>query len=140
MNNMLQLILHGIGDYFLQTDYQATTKKKSGSQGLISCLTHCLTYSAPFLLIGSWQAVIAIFITHFFIDRTNFVAYLIAIKNNTKKPPVPEGKMGWSFPYNYDISNFGFSKDRPFAITIWLYIICDNLMHIICNYFALKYL
>ena len=40
----------------------------------------------------------------------------------------------------YDISNFGFGVERPFAITIWLYIICDNLLHIICNYIALLYL
>jgi hypothetical protein len=38
----------------------------------------------------------------------------------------------------YDISNFGFGLDRPFAITIWVYIICDNLLHIICNYIALR--
>ena len=40
----------------------------------------------------------------------------------------------------YDIENFGFERSRPFAISIWLYIICDNLLHIICNYLALKYL
>lgn len=137
---MIQLILHGIGDYFLQTDYQATTKKKPGKEGFIACLKHCITYSLPFFLIGGWKAVLAIFLTHFIIDRSNLVAYIIAFKNGTKKPPVPEGMMGWSFPYMYDISNFGFSKERPFAISIWLYIICDNILHIICNYLALRYL
>lgn len=137
---MLQLILHGIGDYYLQTDYQAITKKKKGTEGFYACLKHCTTYSLPFLFIGSWMAVLAIFISHFIIDRTNLVAYLLAMKNNVKKKPVPEGKMGWSFPYMYDISNFGFHKDRPFAISIWLYIICDNILHIICNYLALRYL
>lgn len=39
-----------------------------------------------------------------------------------------------------DIENFGFKHDRPFAITIWLSIITDNLCHLICNYLALKYL
>lgn len=119
---MLQLILHGIGDYFLQTDYQALNKKKKGWIGFRCCLIHCTTYSLPFFFIGSWKAVLIIFITHFIIDRTNLVAWLLAYKNGIRT-----------------IENFGFGLDRPFAITIWLYIICDNLLHIICNYIALKY-
>jgi len=125
---MIQLILHGIGDYFLQTDTQALGKKNKGLYGFWCCLKHCTTYSLPFLFIGSWLAVLVIFATHYIIDRTNIVAYGLAIKNNVRK----NGK--------YDISNFGFGERRPFAITIWLYIICDNLLHIICNYLALRYL
>jgi hypothetical protein len=125
---MLQLILHGIGDYFLQTDKQALGKKNKGLYGFWCCLKHCVTYSLPFLFIGSWLAVLVIFVTHFIIDRTNIVSYALAIKNNVRK----NGK--------YDISNFGFEERKPFAISIWLYIITDNLLHIICNYIALKYL
>lgn len=144
---MLQLIIHGIGDYFLQTDWQANNKKKAGWLGFWACFLHCFTYSLPFLFIGSWKAVLVIFITHFIIDRTNLVAYLLAIKNNVKKPITTEQNdgMGNFYPFyinipKYDISNFGFSLERPFALTIWLYIICDNLLHIICNYIALMYL
>lgn len=135
---MEQLILHGIGDYFLQTDYQGLNKKNPGTKGFLICLKHCIAYSLPFLLIGSIEAVLVIFITHFIIDRTNLVAYLLAMKNNVKKEVSPEG--GWSFPYMYDITNFGFGHNRPFAISIWLYIISDNILHIICNYLALKYM
>jgi hypothetical protein len=136
---MLQLILHGIGDYFFQTDYQALNKKKKGLHGLWQCLKHCITYSLPFLLIGSWKAVLVIFITHFIVDRTNIVAYALAIKNNVKKwQDCKDNDM--MEEQVYDISNFGFGLERPFPITIWLYIICDNLIHIICNYLALKYL
>lgn len=138
---MLQLILHGIGDYFLQTDWQALNKKNPGKIGQQACLIHCVTYSLPFLFIGSWVAVLFIFMTHFIIDRTNLVAYLLAFKNGVKKEINPRyDNEEESFPYNYDISNFGFGLERPFEITIWLYIICDNLLHIICNYFALTYL
>lgn len=141
---MLQLIIHGIGDYFLQTDWQAQNKKKPGWFGFWACLKHCITYSLPFLFIGSWQAVSVIFITHFIIDRTNIVAYALAIKNNVKKNIKGEGELKEMANYYdrevYDISNFGFGLERPFAITIWLYIICDNLLHIICNYLALHYL
>lgn len=127
---MLQLIIHGIGDYYLQNDWQALNKKKKGWLGFIACLTHCVLYSLPFLFIGSWKAVFVIFITHFIIDRTEIIAYALAVKNNVRK----------GYSKLYDISNFGFGLDRPFAIAIWLYIICDNLAHIICNYIALKYL
>jgi hypothetical protein len=136
---MIQLILHGIGDYFLQTDFQALNKKKKGWFGFRQCLYHCIAYSLPFLFIGSWQAVLMIFITHFIIDRTNIVAYALAWKNNVKKVVLAES-VEEEDKVIYDISNFGFGLDRPFAISIWLYIICDNLLRIICNFIALKYL
>lgn len=131
-----QLILHGVGDYFLQTDKQALNKKCHGWFGFKMCLFHCITYSLPFLLIGSWQAVTVISLTHFIIDRTRIVDYALAIKNRVYK----SGLVKPGFLGQYDISNFGFSLNRPPFITIWLYIITDNLLHIICNYFALKYL
>lgn len=136
---MLQLILHGIGDYFLQTDKQALGKKLKGLYGFKCCLTHCISYSLPFKFIGSWSAVAVIFITHFIIDRTNIVAYALAWKNGVKKYR-EDDELGTKTEIGYDISNFGFGKERPFAITIWLYIICDNLCHIIFNYIALTYL
>ena len=139
---MLQLIIHGIGDYFLQTDCQALNKKKSGWLGFWNCLKHCITYSLPFLFIGSWKAVLVIFITHFIIDRTFIVAYALAIKNNVR---TYKKKVVWyvfipNFWRYYSIKNFGFDEDRPFALTIWLCFICDNLLHIICNYVSLLWL
>lgn len=139
---MLQLILHGIGDYYLQTDLQALNKKKKGWFGFWQCFLHCLTYSLPFLFIGSWKAVLVIFLTHFLIDRTNIIAYLLAIKNNVKKY---KHRVRWyifirNFWKYYNIKNFGFGEERPFTVTIWLYIICDNIFHIICNYLALSLL
>ena len=133
---MLQLILHGIGDYFVQNDWMALNKKKKGWQGELACQIHCITYSLPFTFIGSWYAVLVIYITHYAIDRTNIIAYALAIKNGVKKGT---GVVNSSL-LPYDISNFGFGKERPMFITIWLYIITDNLCHIICNYLALKYL
>lgn len=144
---MIQLILHGIGDYFIQTDTWATNKKNKGRFGLWCCFIHCLTYSLPFLFIGSPLAVLAIFVTHFAIDRTHWLEYALAwknkvyeIKNGTFK--IVDGIEQTITPYSktLNISNFGFGLNRPPFITIWLYIITDNLCHIICNYIALKYL
>lgn len=120
---MVQLLLHLFGDYVLQTDKQALNKKKPGFFGFMQCFYHCLFYSLPFLLIGSWLAVLVIGVTHFIIDRSNLVVNLIAWKNKMK-----------------DKSNFGFALDRPFALSIWLMIIFDNTLHLIINYFALLYL
>lgn len=133
---MEQLIFHGIGDYFIQTDTWALNKKKKGWFGLWCCFIHCLTYSLPFLFIGSWKAWLVIFITHFIIDRTKIIDYLLAIKNNVVYP----GHKHFPNSKKYDISNFGFGLQRPTFISIWLYIITDNLCHIICNYLALKFL
>lgn len=126
---MEQLILHGIGDYFIQTDKMALNKKKKGWYGFWQCFIHCLTYSLPFLLIGSWQAVSVIFITHFAIDRTKWLEYALAWKNGVR---YENG--------NLNIENLGFGKNRPIVLTLWLYIITDNLLHIIINYLALRYL
>jgi hypothetical protein len=120
---MIELILHGIGDYFLQTDYQALNKKKSGLFGIKQCLIHCTTYSIPFFFFYNWKVALVVFITHYIIDRTNLVAWLLAYKNGIRT-----------------IENFGFGLERPFAISIWLYIICDNLLHIICNHLSILYL
>lgn len=149
---MEQLILHGIGDFFIQTDKWALNKKKKGSFGLWCCFIHCLTYSLSFLMIGSPLAVLAIFLSHFAIDRTNGLAYVLAWKNKvTKTICIKHNDDDYMSCHQkisrncipktlFDISNFGFRLDKPFAISIWLYIITDNLLHIICNYLALKYL
>lgn len=123
-----QLLLHGIGDYIIQNDWMGTTKKKKGWMGFLACLIHCVTYSLPFLLIGTYTQVFLIFITHFIIDRYHLVDYFGAIKNNVKNS------------FTYDISNWGFKLERPKVLTLWLYIITDNIFHLIINYLILKYL
>lgn len=120
---MLQLILHGVGDYLIQNDWMALNKKKISIKGEIACQIHCITYSIPFLFIGSYQAVLAIYISHYIIDRTKIIEWFLAVRNGV-----------------FNIENFGYSKERPILITVWLYIIVDNIFHIICNYLALKYL
>jgi hypothetical protein len=125
---MEQILLHAVGDFWIQTDKQALGKKNSGLYGITQCFLHCVTYSIPFLLIGPWQAVLMIFLTHYMVDRTRIIDYVIAIKNGTKR----NGQ--------YDISNYGFAIERPKLITTWLYIACDNIVHLVCNYFALTYL
>jgi len=120
---MEQLILHAIGDYLIQNDWMALNKKKPTWKGTLTCQIHCITYSLPFLFIGSWQAVGIIYVTHYIIDRFHIIEWFLAVKNGV-----------------FHTKNFGFRMERPTIITVWLYIIVDNIFHIICNYLALKYL
>ena len=120
---MIQLGLHLIGDYIIQNDWMAINKKKRSWMGELACQTHCITYALPFFYLGSWQAVLAIYVSHYIIDRSRLVEYFLAARNLT-----------WS------TDNFGFNKMRPAIVSFWLYVIVDNTFHLACNYFALKYL
>ena len=142
---MLQLIFHGIGDFIVQNHWMATNKKKKGWKGFWACQIHCITYALPFKCIGSWLAVLVIYLTHFIVDRTRIVDYFLAWKNGAIKIDLLEF---YGFRYSmfeirwdiYDISNYGFKKDVPYGIALFCYIACDNVIHIICNYLSLKYL
>lgn len=146
---MEQLLVHILADYGLQSDWQALNKSKR----TIPCLVHVLIYTSCFLLLTtSWKALLFIGATHFFFDRwhtpirrfrwlcghlnpqlsyppfeyCNTTGYYDDSPYNTKKP-TPE-----------IIEKFG--NPRHFFITIWLYIIHDNFLHLVCNYFALTFL
>jgi hypothetical protein len=118
-----QLLLHGVGDYLTQTSWMATNKKNKGLIGFLACFVHCSIYALPFLLIGSPLAVLVIFLTHFTIDRSHLIERYIAFINRGD-PKV----------------NFGYPADRPIFLTLWLYIIVDNMFHLLCNYAALSLL
>lgn len=121
---MHQLLLHLIGDYIVQNDWMALNKKKPGRLGFFACLVHCITYSVPFLLItDNLYQFAVIFVTHFIIDRWHLVDWFLAIRNGVNH-----------------IDNFGFSTERPGYISIWLYIITDNVFHVLINFLALTYL
>ena len=114
---MEQLLLHLFGDFIVQNDNVGVRKKEKSWTGLFYCTYHCIAYSIPFLLITDWKACILIGLGHFLIDRWNLVSYFIKSKN-----------------FVNTIENFGYKPERPFAITIWLYIIQDNTIHLIWNF------
>lgn len=118
-----QLLLHGIGDYLIQNDWMALNKKKPSWAGWLACQVHCLTYAAPFALIASPKACVVIYATHFMIDRWKMVDWFLAARNGVRH-----------------IKNFGFGEERPVLVTLWLYIITDNIFHLLCNYAAIRLL
>ncbi len=126
---MLQLILHLIGDYLLQSDWMALNKTKCSK----AAAAHAVTYSLPFLLIcPSAEAFLVICITHFFIDRFRLARYVVFAKS----------RLG---PKRYwhkweDCKETGYHKDVPQWLSLWLLVACDNTIHLLINYMALEYL
>lgn len=120
---MLQLILHLVGDYLTQSDWMATRKTQSSFAAAI----HATVYSLPFLWLGSWRAVAVIGVSHFFIDRFRLARFVVFAKNFA----------GWPWPEWEDCKATGYSASRPPWMSVWLMIIADNTIHLICNYLAL---
>lgn len=124
---MEQLLCHLFADYWLQNDWMALNKKKH----FWIALVHSIIYTIPFLLLThSWLALLVICLTHAIIDHTDIVCKLNQIKNWDFY-----GCFGWD---NILIKD-GYS-DRPSFIRVWLIIIQDNILHLIINYCALRWL
>lgn len=81
---MEQLLLHLLGDFVVQNDWMALNKKKPGVLGFAACFIHCFMYSIPFLLVASPAGVFLVFCTHFLIDRSNFVTWILSVRNGCK--------------------------------------------------------
>lgn len=122
-----QLLCHAIGDYVLQSDWMANEKTKRS----VAALAHVLTYFLPFLfLTRSIPALAVIVVTHFVIDRWRLARFVCWLKN----APWP-GAQPWA-----NCRATGYPDERPAWLAVWLLIITDNLMHIVINGLALRYL
>lgn len=129
-----QLVLHLVGDYVIQSDWMAQTKTKSS----IPALAHVITYTLPFALItqNPWSLFL-ILATHFVIDRFRLARYVCWFKNQIFSP----SKGDWKYTLQEALdSGTGYKKDSPAFLSVWLMIICDNTMHLICNGLILHYL
>lgn len=121
-----QLVAHAVGDYVLQSDWMANEKTKRS----VAALVHVLTYGIPFLVIGaSWPAMAIIVGSHFVIDRWRLARYVVWAKN----------LIGPYRPWS-ECSVTGYPDERPPWMAVWLLIIADNVMHVICNGLAMAYL
>jgi len=110
-----QIVAHLVGDYILQSDWMANEKtKQSFAAGV-----HAVAYTLPFLFITQSVAALAFICgTHFLIDRFRLARYVVWFKNGQ-----------WSSP----ITATGYSDDKPAFLSVWLLIIADNTLHILCN-------
>jgi cytochrome c oxidase subunit IV len=120
-----QLVAHMVGDYILQSHWMATEKTKNGMAALI----HASSYTLPFLLITTaWKALFIIFWTHYLIDRFRLARYVVWLKNGPMRWSDEEGE--WCMKH---ITATGYQDDVPMWLSVWLLIITDNTLHVICN-------
>jgi len=120
---MIQILLHLIGDYLFQNDWMAVNKAQKSERGYIACMVHCMAYTLPFALYyQSLPAASIIFGTHFLIDKYRLPIYWIKLVN-----------------WNWSSGNYGYSDAKPVWMSTWLFIIVDNIFHLICNYIAITY-
>ena len=133
----------------------------------VAALVHATTYTLPFMcLTTSIPALALICLSHFVIDRWRLARYVCWVKNYlapewidagqipTHEPnrvveytdgssEVLDYKMTTLWLRNYpwaECSGTGYHKDRPAWMTVWLMIIMDNTLHIICNGLAIRFL
>lgn len=119
-----QILAHLVGDYIIQSDWMAAEKTKRS----IAAVVHAVTYTVPFLFL-TWSPAALAFIagTHFVIDRWRLARYVCWAKNIPWKP--------WA-----DCAATGYPSDKPAWLAVWLLIIADNTLHLICNAAALRWL
>jgi hypothetical protein len=119
-----QFVAHLVGDYIIQSDWMANEKTKKS----LAAAIHAVTYTLPFLFITlSLPALAFIAVTHFAIDRWRLARYVIWLKERPWPGSLPFAQMGPT----------GYPADKPPWLAVWLLIIADNTLHLICNGFAI---
>lgn len=131
-----QLIMHAIGDYLLQSDWMANEKTKR----FIPAAAHALVYSLGFLLFRpSIMAWLVICVSHFFIDRYRLARYVVWVKNFLA--PVYWTRLKLTDQPSWaECSKTGYPPDRPDWLAVWLLIAADNILHVVINGMALRFL
>jgi Protein of unknown function (DUF3307) len=123
-----QVLAHLVGDYILQSHWMATEKTKRS----LAAGVHAVTYTLPFLFL-TWNPWALAFIcgTHFLIDRFRLARYVVWIKNGYAFSSIPHGLS------IHPPTATGYRDDVPAWLSVWLLIIADNILHLICNGIAL---
>lgn len=122
-----QIMAHAVGDYVLQSDWMARHKPNRS----LAALVHVVFYALPFLFLT--QNPLTLFViagSHFIIDRWGIARYVI---------------WGWSRPWPgsrplRECSRTGHPPDLPDYMARWLFIIVDQIMHILINGAAITYI
>jgi hypothetical protein len=104
-------------------------KNKTTNWTAATC--HGVVYSLPFYLLGiSAEAWFVIFSTHVLIDHFRLARYVVFAKNWFSNP-----FLKWK-----DCNVTGYPNDMLPWLSTLLLIIADNTLHLLINYFSIKYL
>jgi hypothetical protein len=116
-----QILAHLIGDYILQSHWMAQEKTKQS----FAAAVHAGTYTLPFLFLTANPAALALICgTHFLVDRFRLARLVVWLKNGYAMSGRP-------------VTPTGYLDDVPAWPSVWLLIIADNTIHLICNGAAL---
>lgn len=122
-----QILAHLVGDYLLQSDWMAQEKTKQ----TVAAAAHAVCYTLPFFFLTS-SLLVLLWIggTHFIIDRWRLARYICWGKNwlapASDRPP----------PWRECLAT-GYDPSRPAWLSVWLLILADNTLHLLCNGLAL---
>lgn len=109
MTLLLAIIGHLIGDYLIQNDWMALNKKKRS----FHCTVHCTLWTCAVCFCSNWWTINVfsfLWITHFAIDRTNFILWYM--------------------------NKIGQNKFATGPCAPWSIIVVDNVWHIVTIMFA----
>jgi hypothetical protein len=124
-----QLVAHAVGDYLLQSHWMATQKTKAS----LPAILHALSYGLPFLFFRptllAWAVIVA---SHFVIDRWRLARYVVWVKNLA-------GPRAYARPWA-ECRATGYPDSEPIWLTVWLLIMADNVIHVVINAAALRWL
>ncbi len=124
-----QLVAHAVGDYLLQSDWMAHEKAKRSAAAAV----HALSYGLAFLFLDPSPAALLVIVgTHFLIDRFRMARFVVFAKNFF----APRSE----WPKWADCSGTGYSNSRPPWLSVWLLIVADNVLHVLLNALALRFL
>lgn len=121
---MKNLLAHLVGDYVLQTHYEACEKTKHW----LPAATHAAKYTAAFLPITrNPKALATIGLTHMVLDRYRLAKHLNWARNQIA-PAAYRPK---------DLTNSGSPDSAPEGLATALLFITDNTIHLLLNEWAL---
>lgn len=124
---MSAVLAHFVGDYLIQSHWMASEKV----EGWFPAACHALTYTLVFLFITTSPLALAIIcLSHFAIDHWRLARFVVYAKNFLAPKKYWPSKLT---PTGYD-------ESVPAWMATWLLIITDNIIHIVINLIAIKYL
>ena len=156
---MLQLLLHLLGDFLLQSDHMAAGKRGSSAWAGF----HALVYALPFWLLDpSWAAWALICGSHFLIDRWGLARHVIWAKNlvlgqwptwlwrriGSRNPADGAAARQREAAWERQCERFawrnckatGYPQDLEPWLAATLLIVADNTLHLLVNWSCLKWL
>lgn len=121
---MKRLLAHLVGDYILQSHYEAVEK----TSHWLPATTHAAKYTAAFLpLTRNKRALVTIGATHLILDRYRLAKHVNWLRNQ----PVPKAYRATN------LDNAGSPDEVPTGLAVALMFLTDNTIHMLINEWAL---